>query len=520
MSGAASIPPGSFESILYPSGTARDGARPRDDADVLRDLNLDQVIAAAGAECKDHDLTEYFHTPLADLDAVTYRQEVVRDLESTPIMEAVEAFAERMHRMRALTALAAKLDYPHERRRRLLGAAQAYGEAMTGLADRLANLELRSRGMRALRAYLADYVHGAAFGGFASDLRAVLEALSGVRYAVMIRGLSVAVRPPGGEPDYSAEIEATFERFRRAPARDYRAKLVDAGRLNHVEAQILERVALLNPEPFAALETFCAAHETYLDARVVRFDREVQFYVAYLRFVAPLRAAGLAFCQPVLSADTGEIAIRGAFDLALAASLAAQGETPVRNDLALSAADRIIVVTGPNHGGKTTFARMIGQLHYLAGLGLPVPGTEARLALVDRVFVHFERVEDIRNLRGKLYDDLVRIRRILDAATADSLIILNEVFASTTIGDALDLSRKLLARVSRLGCLAVCVTFLDELASFDERTVSVVGAVNKGDPSVRTFRFERRPADGLAYAVAIAEKYRVTQDWLLRRIRS
>ncbi len=507
-----------FHSVLFRNREEADAGCVQAVPDCFRDLNLDPIVDAITTAWKDYALEPFFRAHLREVDAVVYRQEVMRDLEQAAAMAAVKAFTQQMRSLREQLARAEGCYYRYEKARHVVGAMQTYADAVEQFGRDLAALPLASRGLRAIRADLDAYRASPGFGQLVADVRTVLADLAAIRYGVLIRGASVTVQPCAGEIDYTAAVEQTFEKFRRGEVRDYRAKLPEGYGMNHIEAQILDRVALLHPQAFRALDACCRAHAAFQNEGLLCFDREVHVYVAYLAWVDGLRQAGLPFCYPTLSATDKAVDCRDAFDPALAQQLIGEHGRVVCNDFSLQGAERIFVVSGPNQGGKTTFARMFGQLHWLAAWGGPVPGTQARLFLFDRLFTHFEREEDIRNLRGKLHDDLVRIHRILGQASPHSIVVMNEIFSSTTLEDALFLSREVMARLSRLDLLGVCVTFLEELASFDEKVVSLVGTMDPADPTARSFRLARRPADGLAYALAIAQKYGVTRGQLLERI--
>ncbi|WP_197492259.1 MutS-related protein [Arachidicoccus ginsenosidimutans] len=244
----------------------------------------------------------------------------------------------------------------------------------------------------------------------------------------------------------------------------------------------------------------------------------MQFYASYLDYINAIKQKDLKFCYPELSDSKEDIYAYDTFDMALAHKLSQQNKTVVCNDFSLKGKERFIIVTGPNQGGKTTFSRTFGQTHYLASLGCAVQGSKAKLFLFDNIFTHYERKEDVETHRSKFEDDLIRVHTILDEATPRSIIILNEIFSSTSLEDAIFLCKRIMEKIVSLDSLCLWVTFIDELVSYSDKTVSMVSLVNKENPAIRTFKIMRKTPDGIAFALSIAEKYKLTYQQLKERL--
>jgi hypothetical protein len=508
-----------FHSILDRDRGARRGAAEAPDLAVFHDLHMDRIVAAIVAGREEYKLNPFFYIPLASVAAVEYRQGVIRDLQTYAVRSHVLAFADLMRQMRGELARAENAYYGQERQRWFLQAADTYCAAVGCLARDLMLGEVNSEGFQLLRDHLSCYVTSIPFRTLVEETKRLKAALADIRYRLHIEGPRIEVSRYAAEPDYGEQVAQTFEKFRQGATKDYEFDLADASRMNHVEAALLERVALLFPDTFGALGRFCQKYAGFLDPVLKTFDREVQFYLAVLEFFEQFARSGLSFCLPTVT-DAKEVECREVFDVSLALQLKGNVSNLVRNDFFLRTPERVLVVSGANQGGKTTFARTVGQLHYLASLGCPVGASTARVFLFDQLFTHFEREESLQTLRSKLEDDLVRIHAILQRASPQSLLIMNESFSSATLQDAVFLGKQVMQKVMAFDLVCVFVTFLDELSTLSEKTVSMVSIVKPGDPTQRSFKILRRPADGLAYAAAIAEKYRLTYANVKRRVAS
>lgn len=517
----------SFQSILFNKPTDRINAQHVETPPFFVDLNLDQIIDAITANWSEYNVKSFFYFSLSHIDAIQYRHEVFQELESESLYEHVRLFAERMREIRKHLILKEKLYYHYQKEAWFLYAVENYCDAVKNLATDLFSTPLNSRGFVAFREYLTNYTQSVHFTSLAEEMDTLKADLAKIKYRVIIKDNTFTVQNYETEIDYSSEIEETFEKFKQGAVKDYRVEFKSTSEdMNHIEAKILDFVSQLNSDLFSKLDDFCIRYTNlptgqagFIDESIAAFDREIHFYIAYLEHINKFKLNRMQFCYPNVVSTTKEIYNYEGFDLALVQKLTKDNAPIVCNDFYLKDKERIIVVTGPNQGGKTTFARTFGQLHYLASIGCPVPGREAQLFLFDQIFTQFERAEKVENLRGKLEDDLTRIHSILEQATSRSVIIMNEIFNSTTLQDVTFLSSKVMKSIIELDLLCVWVTFVDELTSYFEHTVSMTSTIVPENPALRTFKVVRRSADGLAYAIAIAEKYRLTYSHIKERIK-
>lgn len=486
-----------------------------EDPEYFGDLNLDQVVRAVTDRYRDFDLRRYFIEPLDTPEEIAYRQGVFTDLRQPELLSAVRRFSDEF---RSIQAVLKNLDnlFDIQREGHLLESARKYCRYLFELRDALESQKSLSDALSGLMEYIAGLLESENFKVLQKDIDEVEEAISGIGYNLVINSNRITVAKPDAQPeDFSIEILKDFAKFGKVEMDDSGDISSRSPDLGHVQAEILKLVEKLYPERIGRLRQFSNAHMEFIDPVISGIYQEFQFYLSYIDYMKVQEKAGLAFCIPRIS-DKGRIFARNAFDTALALKLVKDGKETVTNDFRVEPERRILIVTGPNNGGKTTFARSIGQIFHLASIGVPVPASEAVLTIQDRIFSLFEYAEEIENLRGKLEDDLVRLRQIVERSTERSIVIINEMLSSTTVKDAFSIGWSILEMLRNNGSICIFVTFLDEFSQF-ESAASWVAQVDSDNPEVRTHRVMESEPNGLAYAMAIARKYGLAYEDIMGR---
>ena len=181
------------------------------------------------------------------------------------------------------------------------------------------------------------------------------------------------------------------------------------------------------------------------------------------------RAAEGSWARPQLSEDRF-LEIEGGIHPVVESALREAGERFVANDLQMSQEDRLWLITGPNMGGKSTFLRQTALIAILAQAGSFVPAAHAKLGIVDRLFSRVGASDNLAQGRSTFMVEMVETAAILSQATAQSLVILDEIGRGTSTYDGLAIAWAVVeAMHDSVKCRTLFATHYHELTRLSER---------------------------------------------------
>ncbi len=168
---------------------------------------------------------------------------------------------------------------------------------------------------------------------------------------------------------------------------------------------------------------------------------ELAFYVGCLNLHEHLTQKGAPLCFPMpVSASERRHTFQSLYDACLALTMRQR----VVGNTAQADGKDLVIITGANQGGKSTFLRSIGLAQLMMQCGMFVPAESFSANICERLFTHFKRKEDATMKSGKLDEELSRMSEIVEQITAHSLVLLNESFAATNEREGSEIARQII----------------------------------------------------------------------------
>jgi MutS domain V len=232
---------------------------------------------------------------------------------------------------------------------------------------------------------------------------------------------------------------------------------------------------------------------------------EAGFYVACLNLHEELRQRDEPVCFPIpRPTEEGAFTARDLYDAALTFHLSSR---VVGNDVDADGL-KLVMITGANQGGKSTFLRSVGIAQLMLQAGMFVPATELAASVSRGLFTHFSREEDASMTRGKLAEELSRMSMIAEAVESGSVVLCNESFSSTNEREGSEIARQLIHAFGESGVRAFYVTHLYDLAQGfydDERVDFLFLRAERHDDGSRPFKLRKAAPLPTSYG---ADSYR------------
>jgi hypothetical protein len=426
--------------------------------DLIKDLELNRMFAAmaAGDKFIFEVARQVVLTSLTDAAAIVYRQHVLSDcLEHSSIVREMYAIA-----IEAIEGEGGRSWYSFGRypagtlhtATSKLGWFVASLKKLRRVADDQGP-QFRSEGFLRLFKMLRQELDDEYFRVIQAHMRR-LRFPRGVLISAELgkgnKGIHYHLRRPYS--DKQPWLQQILDRFRRPPYSFEIDPRDEAG------ARALSE---LNDRGLNLAANALAQSTDHIQSFFTMLRTELAFYLGCLNLHDQLVKLGQPTCTPIPKAsDNGALSARGLYDVCLALRMKS---TVVGNELDGDNRN-LVMITGANQGGKSTFLRGLGLAQLMTQCGMFVPAQRFTAGVRASIFTHYRREEDVTMKSGKLDEELSRMSKIADLIVPNSLLLCNESFSSTNEREGSQIARQIIRALLESGVKVFFVTHLYDLA--------------------------------------------------------
>lgn len=447
---------------MFPDGDLEIAARPSLATDLDRDLGLSGVYEAmaAGDSFLQDVAQQVLPTGLRDRETILYRQRILADCIAHP---------DTVRRIYAIAVAAI------EQERRVWGLVRHPGALLLRSIDVLGMLREHLRALRAIAASHRGDFRSEGLGTLLEMLvrelnEGYLEGVTEHLHRLRFRGgLLLSARLGRGNKGAEYRIRRPLDGTRtlRGRLHDWVHEKLSGGfstlvyELDDRDESGFQALAELRDHGIAGVASALGESSTHIVDFLKALRVELGFYLGCLNLHERLAAKREPVCFPdPVPGGESLLRARGLYDLALTLSMESG---VVGNDLTADR-ERLVMITGANRGGKTTFLRSVGLAQLLMQCGAFVPAVEYRAGIRHGIFTHFKREEDAGMRRGRLDEELARMSAIVDQLAPGSLVLLNESLASTNEREGSEIAGQIVGAMLESGVRVMYVTHLFDLA--------------------------------------------------------
>ena len=522
---------------LYPLRAERESAYVNMDAATRRNLEISETLSGAPAptllSVLDNTCTamgarllrQWLHHPLRNQTELALRTAAIRRIAED---RRYEPLARLLRGLADVERICARIALGNARPRDLSGLRDSLGR-LPGIAALLPDDEPRLATLRAAlscpprleellaRALLPEPSVLLREGGVIADgYDAELDELRALTRDAgsFLLDLETRERARTGIPSLKVEynkvhgfyIEVTHVHADKIPA-DYRRRQT----LKSAERYITPELKAFEDKALSAQERALAREKLLFEALLQDIAPQVGGLLACAAALAELdvlagqaeRLAGLPLCLPEFGAEAELEIQRGRHPV-----VAEQVENFIANDLNLHAGRAMLLITGPNMGGKSTYMRQAALLALMACCGLPLPAQAIRVGPLDQIFTRIGASDDLAGGRSTFMVEMTEAARILHHATPHSLVLLDEIGRGTSTFDGLALAWAIARQLlSRNRCLTLFATHYFELTQlaqeFPQLSNVHLDAAEHGEALVFLHAVEDGPASQ-SYGIQVA----------------